>query len=397
MKKKIALIVSLCIVAIVLLGGGAAYYFMNQSQQVGAMLEEPWVQKVSDMMYLDDFSPYAFSGKIEPEKHEKIYVEPDKGTVKEVFVKEGDTVEEGTPLFEYEPLEDSNLELEQLKMQLEMSYLQINQAQKRQTKMEKAIKEAEKEEKELLQEDLEQVKFDLRMMNLEAGQQQKQIKSLTDEQESTTVLSKSAGIVQSINQDIADGAQMEQAQGAFIQIVSTGSYLIKSQVNEFLIDTLEVDTKMKITKKAGGDEEWQGTITEIGRLPVGANEDSQMMDMYLETNPQSSNYPFTVLIEDHSGLEIGFHVNLEPISEEESVSSVVKVMQDFVVWDEDEPYVWVVDENQTARKQYVEVGHQFDEEFAIEIVSGVTLENYLVYPDPSVTEGKEVMIYDSFE
>ncbi|MDT8860396.1 efflux RND transporter periplasmic adaptor subunit [Alkalihalobacillus sp. MEB130] len=395
-KKKIALIVSLCLTLILIIGGGTYYFIIGQNRPVSANLDELWAEKVSNMVFQENLSAYSFSGKIEPEKHEKIYLEADEGTVKELFVKEGDIVEEGTPLFEYEPLEDSNQELEQLTIQLEMAYMQINQTKKRQTKLEKAIKKAEKEEKDLMQEDLEQLTFDLRMQNLEAGQVQKQIDRLKKEQEATVVESKSEGIVQTINQDLAEGAQMDQASGPFIQIVSTGSYLVKSQVNEFVIDTLELDSQMKITRKAGGEEEWIGTITDIGKLPVGSSEEGQM-EYYGEMNPQSSNYPFTVVLEHHEGLEVGFHVNLEPISEEEPASSSITLMRDFIAWDDEMPYVWIVDENQLTLKQYVEIGQEFEEEFTVEVLSGLSLEDYIVYPDPSVTEGKEVMIYDSFE
>ncbi|WP_368505021.1 efflux RND transporter periplasmic adaptor subunit [Alkalihalophilus sp. As8PL] len=401
MKKKTRLIVGISALGLVLAGGiGGGLYFTGD-REVNAMLEEPWVEQVGNMTFSEDFSASAFSGKIEPEKHEKIYYEPDKGTIEEVFVQEGELIEEGTELFVYEPLDDSTLELEQLKMQLDMSYLQINQSDKKKKKLEKSLKEAQdEEEKELIQEELDQLQFDLRMSNLEAGQLQKQIANLEEEAGSTAVVSKSKGIVQSVNQDVIDGASLEQSPGAFIQIVSTGSYLIKSQINEFLLDSIEVDQKVKITKKVGGEEEWIGTIMEVGKLPVGDDQNDQMMDYYGESNPQSSNYPFTVLIEDHEGLEIGFHVNVEPISEEvgNQAPNVVRVMHDFVVFDEDIPYVWLVNEEEEATKQVVETGAEFEEDYTIEIVSGVTLEDYLVYPDESVTEGKKVAIYhDSFE
>ncbi|WP_100372054.1 efflux RND transporter periplasmic adaptor subunit [Bacillus sp. FJAT-45037] len=400
MKKKSKIIVGVCAFGVLLAGGIGAGFYFSGDRQVSAMLEEPWVEQVSNMSFYEDFAASAFSGKIEPEKHEKVYYEPEKGTIKEVFVEEGDLIEEGMELFVYEPLDDSSLELEQLKLQLDMSYLQINQIDKKKKKLDQSLKTAvDKEEKELIQEEIDQIQFDLRMANLEAGQLQKQLANLDKEAESTVVLSKSNGIVQSINQDVIDGASLEQSPGAFIQIVSTGSYLIKSQINEFLLDSIEVGQNMKITKKTGGEEQWTGEVIDIGKLPIGDDQNDQMMDYYSESNPQSSNYPFTILLSEHEGLEIGFHVNIEPITESDgNTSDVVRIMQDFVVVENGESYVWRVDENEEATKQIVETGAEFEEDYSIEIVSGVSLEDYLVYPDPSVTEGKKVTIYhDSFE
>ncbi|WEG18841.1 efflux RND transporter periplasmic adaptor subunit [Alkalihalophilus pseudofirmus] len=400
MRKKTKLIVGICALSVSLTAaiGGGLYF--STDREVNAMLDEPWVEQVANMTFYDDYSSSAFSGKVEPEKHEKIYYEAEKGKIEEIFVKEGDLIDEGTELFVYEPLDSSTLELEQLKMQLEMSYLQINQTDKKKKKIEKSLKETQdKEEKELIQEELDQISFDLRMSNLEAAQLQKQIANMEEEENSTTVVSNSQGIVQSVNEDVMNGASMEQAPGPFIQIVSTGSYLVKSQINEFLLDSIEVDQMVKITKKAGGEEEWLGKIIEIGKLPVGNDQGDPMMDYYGESNPQSSNYPFTVLIEEHDGLEIGFHVNVEPVSEDSSSEAdAIRVMRDFVVFEDDAPYVWLVNEEEEATKQVVETGAEFEEDYTIEIVSGISLDDYLVYPDPSVTEGKKVTIYhDSFE
>ncbi|KGA97659.1 ABC transporter [Alkalihalobacillus alcalophilus ATCC 27647 = CGMCC 1.3604] len=408
-KKKVGLIVTLSVAGVLALGGVGfgAYMALNNSVNAGGEYEEwgemePYAMAVSDMMFgMEIYSPYTYSGKVEPEKSERVYYEPERGKILELFVAEGDTVEEGTPLFEYEPLEDYSLELDQLKMSLEMSYMQINRTTKQKERLEKQIKEAEtKEEKEMFEEELEQINFDLRVSNLEAGQTQKQIAALEkdDEENANVVVAKQDGIVQTINQDIAEGATNEQTQGPLIQIVSTGSYFIKSQVNEFLLDTLEVGSQVRIMKKVYDGQEWFGTITDVGKLPVGFDEDDQMMDMYYGSNPQSSNYPFTVQIEEHEGLEIGFHVNMEPYTEQEAVSSDgVQIYDWFVVREEEEPYVWKVDENNLAYKQVVELGEENFDMGLVEILSGVSLEDFLVEPFSNVEEGSEVQMYDQFE
>ncbi|KYG27613.1 efflux RND transporter periplasmic adaptor subunit [Alkalihalobacillus trypoxylicola] len=407
-KKKVGLIITLSVAGfLALVGAGVALYLAlgqdGASQGVDGWVDEPYAMSVADMtMGFDIFSPYAYSGKIEPESSERIFYEADKGTIKEVFVQEGDKVEEGTPLFEYEPLDDHELELDQLKMQLEMSYMQINRTQKQKEKLEKQIKEAEsKEEKEVYEEELEQINYDLRVSNLEAGQTQKQIDALSTDDEDYVVVSKNAGIIQKIDQDIIDGIQNEQmSQGPMIQIVSTDFLIIKSQVNEFLLDTLEAGSQVRIMKKNGDGEEWYGEITEVGSLPVGFEEDNGMMtDMYFDggSNPQSSNYPFTVKIDEHEGLEIGFHVNIELFSEDEVTDSeYVQIFDWFVGYDEEEPYVWKVDEENKVFKQVVVLGETNIETGLAEVLEGVSFEDYLVEPSYELEEGSEVLMHDDF-
>ncbi len=171
-------------------------------------------------------------------------------------------------------------------------------------------------------------------------------------------------------------------------------------MNELLLDSIAVDDEMRITTKRGNEGEWVGKIIEIGKLPVGAGEEEDEYNHFDEGNPQTSKYPFTVLLEEHEGLEVGFHVNLELMpSGEEQTSETIMLPEHTVVIEEEEPYVWAVDvEAETLYKQVVEIA-ETDDEFLLEIVSGLSPEDYIVDPHPSLEEGKKVEVLDddSFE
>ncbi|MDQ0208050.1 efflux RND transporter periplasmic adaptor subunit [Alkalicoccobacillus murimartini] len=395
---KRAWIVSGIILASVLVVGGSGvgiYSFIENRQASAGYDEEIYPMQVSDFgMGMEQYSLQAFTGKVEAEKQEKVFADSELGKIKETFVQEGDEVEEGTPLFEYEPLEieDVSLEIEQAQMELEMSYLQINQTQKSIDKLNKAIKKAEKEEKELLQEELDQSNYDLKVINLETGQVQKRLDALkkTSETNPNVVVSKTAGIVQSINTDIADGAQ--NSSEPFIQIIAHGDYLIKSQINELLLGSIEEGTEILVTAKNGQEGEWIGTITDIGKLPASSEGDEYG---YEETNPQTSKYPFTVVLPEHEGLEIGYHVNLEPLlGEVEEISDQIVVYPDLVFEEDGTSYVWKMSEEQTWMKQEVEVGEINDDAYTAEILSGLTNEDFVTFPDPAPTEGDEVILFE---
>lgn len=66
-------------------------------------------------------------------------------------------------------------------------------------------------------------------------------------------------------------------------------------------------------------------------------------------------------------------------------------LSDMVIQDDGEPYVWKADENQKAVKRPVEIG-ETDENDMVEIKSGLTPEDYVIYPDPAVKEGKQVTV-----
>ncbi|KPH72133.1 MULTISPECIES: efflux RND transporter periplasmic adaptor subunit [Bacillaceae] len=413
-KKKIWIWVSIGVV-ILLLSGGTGLFLLQRSAIAAFGNEEfePYGEKVELLMEMnEDMSLYtAFSGKVEAEKMEKVFPDPEKGTVKEIFVSEGEEVKEGTKLFEYELTDDLTVEKDQKQVELEMAYVEINHLKKQKEQLEKSIKGASNnvktsaeigeegvDDKASLESELEQVNFDLRVNNLQAKQIQNELDALKKKVDSPIVVSKGSGVVQSINQDLIEGAPYGQeggSPGPLITIVKTGAYLIKSEVNELLLDTIAVDDEVRITTKNGTDGEWIGRIVEIGKLPVG-NDEENVDEYYEEGNPQTSKYPFTVLLEEHEGLEIGFHVNLEPVGAEgESAGDTIVIPIDYIVQDEEEPYVWAVDtETNETYKQVVEM-NVMDDGFFVEVPSGLTLEDYIVYPDPSVKEGKKVEIIDN--
>lgn len=66
------------------------------------------------------------SGQVVPGKVETIYLDPSKGKIKEIYVKEGQEVEKGQKLFTYEN-DDLNLQLKQASIDKKITMLNYNQ------------------------------------------------------------------------------------------------------------------------------------------------------------------------------------------------------------------------------------------------------------------------------
>lgn len=97
-KKKWLIGGAICAGVLVLAGIGAGgFYFFTHMNQV-AVSSEPYAESVAVYMGGDSESGQTFSGKVEPEKQQKVYIDSEKGSIKKTYVKEGDQVKKGDKL-----------------------------------------------------------------------------------------------------------------------------------------------------------------------------------------------------------------------------------------------------------------------------------------------------------
>ncbi|SFB20270.1 Biotin-lipoyl like [Acetitomaculum ruminis DSM 5522] len=94
--KKILKAVIITLIIIALIGGGVGYYINYSNQQLVAK-----VMSVSNLGYEDYESSGTTTGSIKSNKSQSIYLDDDM-TLKEVNVKQGDTVKAGDVLLTYE-------------------------------------------------------------------------------------------------------------------------------------------------------------------------------------------------------------------------------------------------------------------------------------------------------
>ena len=132
-KKKVG--IALAVVIIIAAAGGGAWYLLKGNGAVGNSADKVYVETVSSLNSTNSGAQNRYSGIVEPQESWKVNKEEER-QIKEVFVQEGDMVEEGTPLFEYDmeevksEISQANLELEGMQNEITDYQNQINQLSK---------------------------------------------------------------------------------------------------------------------------------------------------------------------------------------------------------------------------------------------------------------------------
>ena len=122
-KKKVGVITAVAAVALAVTGA-AAWYYLKGNGGAGNSADKVYVETVSSLTSANSGSQSRYSGVVEAQETWDVNKDSER-EIKEVFVKEGDTVEEGTPLFEYD-MDEVQGEIQQA--QLELEGMQIGRA-----------------------------------------------------------------------------------------------------------------------------------------------------------------------------------------------------------------------------------------------------------------------------
>jgi HlyD family secretion protein len=310
-----------------------------------------------------------------------VYLDPEKGEVKEVLVKEGDQIEVGTPLVRYEN-EQLQLEKEQNALSIESAYLRINQIDDQldalDEKEDDLSKQVSKDEAEkTVEAERDQLKIDLKVADIEARQVHLQKETIENKVKELVIKSDLAGTVLSVDEEAIAGI----SQTPILHIGKKGNYVVKASISEY--DSLKIKEKQPVILKSDvlPNKEWKGTVTKVGLLPqqtenVTVNEDAAVQ------------YPIEVSI-DSKDVEIkpGFKLIMEIETEKRTA---LALPLEAVKQDGEDYYVFVVENGKAMRKK-VETGTTNNE--FMEIKSGLTKEEeVIVRPPDNLKQDMEVSV-----
>ena len=221
--------------------------------------------------------------------------------IEEIYVSEGEEVEEGQALFVYsttkyeEDLQQARIDLERLHNEYDSTVETIEQ-------LEKETKSASSSEQANYTVQIKEQNLVLKDKDLDIQMKEKEIEKLEDNIENAEVKSGIAGVVKSINES---GSSSGNGDNSFITVMKVGTFRVKGTVNEQNIGDLYIDAPVLVHSRVN-DNVWRGKITKIDTENALSNDNAGYGVGNSES--KSSKYPFYVELENSDGLIMGQHV-----------------------------------------------------------------------------------------
>ena len=371
-------------VASVLVVGAAAVLLLRQPNQAATKDETAKIVLAKEGSVA---SSVLLSGTVTAQNEQYIYYDASKGDLDEVLVSVGDQVSEGQALVKYSSTE-AQAAYDAASRAVAKANRHINELNESrntaaatpslpQAGLEGATGQAPAQSSGSATAAIDSQISDARDVRADA---EAQLEKAQAQLNAATVLSTVEGTVVEVNRNVSKSPTGNSQ--VLIHIVSNDNLQVKGELSEYNLANLSVGQEVTFTSKVYPDKTWNGKISYISNYPKNNSEASSS----LAGSNTGSKYPYTVEITSEIGdLKQGFTVSVEV----KSTSKALIVPISSVVMEEDKNYVWILDENQKAKKVEVGLGNADAENQ--EITSGLTDGAKVISnPTASLQEGKEV-------
>ena len=371
-------------VASVLVVGAAAVLLLRQPNQAVAKDETAKIVLAKEGSVA---SSVLLSGTVTAQNEQYIYYDASKGDLDEVLVSVGDQVSEGQALVKYSSTE-AQAAYDAASRAVAKADRHINELNESrntaaatpslpQAGLEGATGQAPAQSSGSATAAIDSQISDARDVRADA---EAQLEKAQAQLNSATVLSTVEGTVVEVNRNVSKSPTGNSQ--VLIHIVSNDNLQVKGELSEYNLANLSVGQEVTFTSKVYPDKTWNGKISYISNYPKNNSEASSS----LAGSNTGSKYPYTVDVTSEIGdLKQGFTVSVEV----KSTSKALIVPITSVVMEEEKNYVWILDENQKAKKVEVGLGNADAENQ--EITSGLTDGAKVISnPTASLQEGKEV-------
>ena len=337
-----------------------------------------YVQSVKELSSIGAIAPGdRFPGMAVSENVTEIEKDGDK-TIAEVLVKEGDDVTEGQSLFSYD-MEQLQLTLDKQRLEKEQLIATIENYKSQITDLQKEEKKAKGNNKLQYTIQIQSTQIDLKEAELNLQAKEKEVAQSEDVMNHATVTSPVTGRVTAINENGTDNYGNPLP---YITIQQAGSFRIKGTLGELQRGGIMEGSRMKILSRTDKNVFWLGTVTLVD-YESPSQEDPNAMYYGNAVDPMSasSKYPFYVELDSSDGLLLGQHVYLELDAGEEEQTNYPSVSNMFICYDEDgSTYVWA-EKSGKLQKQPVTLGEYNMMLDTVEIVEGLTEDDYIAFPN----------------
>lgn len=371
-------------VASVVVVGAAAVLLLRQPNQAATKDETAKIVLAKEGSVA---SSVLLSGTVTAQNEQYIYYDASKGDLDEVLVSVGDQVSEGQDLVKYSSTE-AQAAYDAASRAVAKADRHINELNESrntaaatpslpQAGLEGATGQAPAQSSGSATAAIDSQISDARDVRADA---EAQLEKAQAQLNAATVLSTVEGTVVEVNRNVSKSPTGNSQ--VLIHIVSNDNLQVKGELSEYNLANLSVGQEVTFTSKVYPDKTWNGKISYISNYPKNNSEASSS----LAGSNTGSKYPYTVDITSEIGdLKQGFTVSVEV----KSTSKALIVPISSVVMEEDKNYVWILDENQKAKKVEVGLGNADAENQ--EITSGLTDGAKVISnPTASLQEGKEV-------
>ena len=366
MKRKLAaaLVCALCLTLSACGGSGTAVY----------------VQSVERLAAMGGIAPgNRFLGLVVSEHTAEVTRDADK-TIQELLVKEGDDVKEGQPLFRYDTeelqlnLDKKNLELEQLKSSIESCKEKIKSLERERSGLSGTAKLQYTVE-------IQSAQVDQKEAELKLKTKEDEVKKAQELLDNSTVTSPITGRVQKINEN--DTTDSDGKPAAYITIQQSGAYRVKGVLGELQRGSLKEGDRVKLVPRTEENAAWTGTVTLVDyENPTQGSDTDRYSGMSSDEMTSASRYPFYVELDSTDGLMLGQHLYIELDTGTDAPG--VGISGTFLCYNEDgSAYVWA-EKGGKLEKRAVTLGDYDPMTDVQKITEGLSLEDYIAYPDPEL-------------
>ena len=379
--KKAAFIIVLIAVLIICVVFFAIKYF--SSGNTGN--RKVYVSSVSEITgygYLGLTNRYL--GVVESQDILELKIDSDR-ELGEIFVNIGDDVTEGDKLYSLKT-DDIVRQMRQVELDIEgmKNTIKSNKDEILLLEKEKSTVPAEHQIDYTLQiqslwANISQTDYNIKTKQLEYDQLKKRL-------ESSIITATLSGTVQTINEPKNDNSLSEAS--VFMVIVKGGDFRVKGTISELNIHSISLGMPVILRSKIDEQRTWKGSIIEIDIGKPQSSED----DKFYFYGPESassgaSKYSFYTDISSTEGLMIGQHLTIEPDFGQGMRKEGLWLPSFFLIDTDSSPSVFADNGKGKLAKKPLELG-EYDESLdSYEIISGITLEDYIAFPEPDLVEG----------
>ena len=403
MKRVIAVVLS-CLIAA---GAGAgAYYQLIYKGKIGGGR----VSSVSeDAVYVDPVTVIAgigtgsgqverYAGVVEPQDTWDVKLDGDT-KIEKTYVKVGDEVKQGDPLFKYDTTESEQkiaqdeIDVERDKNNIETDTKTIEEYKKQLSRTTAEADRLEIETQILQKEnDIKTTEYDIKSKELEISQLKEKIAS-------AEVTSEIDGTVRTINSQTSSSSSYSSdgSSDAYMTIMANGDFRVKGTLNEQQMGNISVGDSMIVYSRVEEGKYWKGNVEEIRTQDGSSNNSNNSYGQSGDSNISSTNYPFYIQLEDSSELILGQHVYMEPDVGQENAKEGIWIPDYYFTQDDGGAWIWAASKSNTLEKRAVTLGEYDDEMMTWSVTEGLTEEDYIIVPSEFLKEGLPVVYNEAAE